>query len=87
MEPNEAIKTVRAMQLHGKSNGVYDSLALEIERLQKEVRRWQLRQRIGWYDPDTKRFCYSDVKDAYSASHASYLIPVFIEAAKAAEGE
>ena len=60
---------------------------VEIERLQKEVRRWQLRQRIGWYDPDTKRFCYSDVKDAYSASHASYLIPVFIEAAKAAEGE
>ncbi len=58
-------------------------LGEEVERLQKQVRRWQLRQRIGWYSPGTKRFCYSDVKDAYPASHESYSVPVFIEAAEA----
>lgn len=48
-----------------------------------EIERLQCRQQIGWFNPGSKRFCYSDEKEAWPANCVCYSIPVFIEAAEA----
>jgi len=32
---------------------------------------------IGWYDPGSKRFCYTDVKEASPDQHKGYTVPVY----------
>lgn len=36
-----------------------------------------MRTQIGWYDPGSKRFCYSDVKKASVTTYGGYTVPVF----------
>lgn len=38
-----------------------------------------MRTQIGWYSPGSKRFCYSDVKEAHLTGHEDYTIPVFAD--------
>ena len=33
---------------------------------------------IGWFNPDSKRFCYTDVKEHSPNHHASYTEPVLV---------
>ena len=33
---------------------------------------------IGWFDPGSKRFCYTDVKEHSPNHHASYTEPVLV---------
>lgn len=40
-----------------------------------------MKEQIGWYDPNTKRFCYLDVKEARPENYKAYWMPVFIETA------
>ena len=35
-------------------------------------------EQLGWYDPGSKRFCYSDEKEAWPDTKQGYTIPVFI---------
>lgn len=32
---------------------------------------------IGWFDPGSKRFCYTDEKDYRADRHKSYTVPVY----------
>jgi hypothetical protein len=32
---------------------------------------------IGWFDPGSKRFCYTDTKEVHPESNAGHTIPVF----------
>lgn len=38
-----------------------------------------MRTQIGWYDPGSKRFCYSDVKKASVTMYDGYTVPVFAD--------
>lgn len=38
----------------------------------------ELLKHIGWYHPASKRFCYTDVKDAEPDQHKGYTIPVYV---------
>ncbi len=38
-----------------------------------------MKEQIGWYAPDTKRFCYLDEKEVHPKLFKAYWIPVFIE--------
>lgn len=37
-----------------------------------------MRTQIGWYDPESQRFCYSEVKERCKG-YACYVVPVFAE--------
>lgn len=39
----------------------------------------ELRKQIGWFCPETKRFCYSDEKSSWPKRRVTYSVPVFIE--------
>ena len=36
------------------------------------------REQIGWFDPGSKRFCYTDEKQHHHAGMAAYTTPVYI---------
>lgn len=36
-----------------------------------------MRKQIGWYNPGSGRFCYSDVKEANHATYTAYTVPAF----------
>ena len=35
-------------------------------------------EQIGWFDPGSKRFCYTDTKEVHPESNAGHTIPVFV---------
>ena len=35
-------------------------------------------EQIGWFNPGSKRFCYTDEKQHMQSNKASYTVPVFV---------
>lgn len=46
-------------------------------RIVEAARKYDKLEQLGWYDPGSKRFCYSDEKEAWPDTKQGYTIPVF----------
>ncbi len=50
-----------------------DDVSLFVEA----ARRVANAEQIGWFDPASKRFCYSDEKEVWPDTRQGYTVPVF----------
>jgi hypothetical protein len=49
----------------------------ESDAIVEAARKYANLEQIGWFDPASKRFCYSDEKEAWPDTKQGYVIPVF----------
>ncbi len=54
--------------------------AYGFEKLKTEAEWRESLTQIGWFNPDSKRFCYSDEKETYPGYNIRYVVPVFAAA-------
>lgn len=47
-------------------------------RLRTKIEWRDSLEQIGWFDPGSKRFCYTDTKEVHPESNAGHTIPVFV---------
>ncbi len=52
-------------------------MPMRMETLMEVARLVANSEQIGWFDPASKRFCYSDEKEAWPDRRRGYTVPVF----------
>ncbi len=52
-------------------------LPMRMETLMEAARLVANAEQIGWFDPGSKRFCYSDERETWPDTKQGYTIPVF----------
>lgn len=48
------------------------------ECLKRQIDQLQNREQIGWFNPNSKRFCYLDEQEAHPDLFKTYCVPVFV---------
>ncbi len=68
---------LREYDQKGRGLNVLPASSPAMKNIMEAARRAANGEQIGWFNPASKRFCYSDEKETWPESRQGYTIPVF----------